>query len=422
MSRYNMDKKLINLHSQYPSLNERSTNDFNKESIPMSLPFLIKALLVCDDIQVQEGFSKLLNSLKNFEFKIESKLTFVTNEFQLAMVVFTGDEEQTIKDIEKITKAGVNIILIGDDLPQKLIRKSLKLAIQDVIPLATVEQELLPAIQSVSNHLTSKIKLAPLISVINGKGGSGASFITNYLGQLISTHSEHEIALFDGDLQHGSLSDALNFKPSYYLNDALNDVTELDSIAIKGMMSNRDNLSLLPIKAYSQLNGLANIDQAKLNQLLGKLRLNFQLCISDLSRGLDSLSIPILESSDHILIVVQQNIVSLREAKALVEQLKLTLGIAKDKLHIVVNRFSEKFSTIGIDDVRKTLGVESIFLIGNDYQLASACTDLGKSLQELSDTKRLEKDLSIIINNIIPFETSLNKKTTGFWSRLTGKK
>lgn len=417
-----MEKKLLNLHSQYSSLNERSTIISNKDCIPMSLPFLIKALLVCDDLQVQDGFNHLLKGLKNFEYKVENKLTFVTNEFQLAMVVYTGNEEQTLKDIEKISKADVNIILVGDDLPQNLIRKSLKLAIQDVLPLATVEQELLPAIQGVSNHLTSKIKLAPLISVLNGKGGSGASFITNYLGQLISKHSEHEIALFDGDLQYGSLSDSLNFSPSYYLNDALNDITELDSIAIKSMMSNRNNLSLLPIKSYSQLNGLAQIDQSKLHQLLGKLRLNFQLCISDLSRGLDSLSIPILESSDHVLIVVQQNIVSIREAKALVEQLLNTLGIPKDKLHIVVNRFSEKFSSIGISDIRKTIGVDSVFLIGNDYQLASACTDLGKSLEELSDTQRLERDMGIIIDTIIPFETTLNKPASGFWSRITGKK
>lgn len=417
-----MAKNLFNIDSLSKQQESIIQSVASKEALSMSLPFIINALLVCDDAQVEDAVKGLLNGIKNLELSIEKKLAFITQEYQIAMVVYTGNESLTISDVEKISNADTKIILIGDNLPQTLLRKSIQLSISDFVPLETAELELLPAIQTVVKQLTNQVRLAPMVSIINGKAGSGTSFITNVIGQLISDNSDMEIALFDADLQYGTLSDSLNFKPEYFLDDAIAEVKDLDATAIKTMMSKRKNLSLLPVKAYSRLNRLAHIDQNKISQLLGKLRLNYHLLVADLSRGLEPLSIPIIESSEHILIVVQQNVVSLREAKALVEQLRNIMGINTDKIHILVNRFSEKFSTISIEDVQKTTKIESVFSICNDYQLASACTDLGKSMRELSDSKHIADDLKNIIEHVIPLDIEFNKKSNSFWSRITGKK
>ena len=417
-----MEKKLFKLDSITQPVKAEVDQTTTKLNLTVSLPIMIKALVICDDEQVDHGINELLKGVRNLQLQVEHKLTFITQDYQLALVVFTGDEAQTIINVEKISHAGTNIILIGDNLPQRLLRKSLQLSIKDFVPLDTAEVELLPAIQNLANYLSSQADVAPVISIINGKGGSGASFITNSLGQVISSHCKEEIALLDADLHYGSLADSLNFSPEYFLDDALEDVKDLDSTAIKSMMSSRENLSLLPIKAYSQLNRLTHIDQNRLNQLLAKLRLDYQLFIADLSRGLDSLSIPIVESSEHIVIVVQQNIVSIRETKALVEQLKNIMGIPVDKLHLVVNRYSDKFSTITLSDIQKTIGIESAFKISNDYQLASACTDLGKSIEEIENSKHIEQELTKIIEHIIPLKIKFIHKPKSLWARIKGEK
>ncbi|TRX54439.1 CpaE family protein [Thalassomonas sp. M1454] len=417
-----MENKLYDV-KPFNSLSKKvSSASSNQGSLDMSLSLMIKALIICDDEQVKSALEELLKAVKNLDIHFENKVSFVTENYSLAIIVFTGEEQQTILDIEKVSNSGASIILIGDTLPQGLLRKALQLSIKDVVPLETAEDELIPAIQQIANQLSQHANLAPVISVINGKGGSGASFITNSLGQVISDRSEHEIALFDADLQHGSLADSMNLKPSYYLDDALEEVKELDSTAIKSMMVRRNNLSLLPVKAYSQLNRLAHIDQNRVNQLLGKLRLSYRLMLADLSRGVDSLSVPIIESSEHVLIIIQQNIVSIREAKELVEQLKNTMGIDGEKLHIIVNRFSDKYSTISVDDIRKTIGINSVFKISNDYQLASSCTELGKPLNELSNSKHLTEELLEIIKNIMPLDIKHDSKPQGFWAKITGKK
>ncbi|WOH39190.1 AAA family ATPase [Thalassotalea fonticola] len=416
-----MDKKIFKFDSTALSL-EPAVLSANKEHRAMVLPINVRALLICEEAYIREGITGLLTNVKNLTLEEEKKVTFMVKEYQIALVVFTGNEQQTLIDIEKVANSDVSIILIGDNLPQTLLRKAIQFSVKDFISLSTVENDLLPAIKNISQQLSVHVDLAPVISIINGKGGSGASFITNCLGQVITHSSEYEIALFDADLQHGSLADILGFKPEYYLDDALQDVAELDQTAVKSMMTKRKNLSLLPVKPYSQIDCMSQVDPNKINQLLNKLRLNYPLLVADLSRGLEPLSIPIIETSDCVLVVVQQNILSIRETKALVEYLKNTMGMATEKIHLLLNRFSEKHSSISIDDLKKSVGIDSVFVVGNDYQLASSCTDLGKSIKDLANTEHIEQDLIRIISELIPLEIDFGKNRKSFWAKLTGGK
>ena len=187
-----MEDKLLNIKSSNidSSSLEVDISGADKEIKPMSLPFLVKSLVVCDDLNVQSSIKQLFVNVKNLEVEFETKLKFVTQVYQLAIVVFSGDQTQTIHDIEKISKSGANIIIVGDNLPQNLLRKSIQLSIKDIVPLNTAELELLPAIENIISGLNAMIDLAPVISVINGKGGSGASLITKLLGQIISKHTD----------------------------------------------------------------------------------------------------------------------------------------------------------------------------------------------------------------------------------------
>ncbi|WP_082897104.1 AAA family ATPase [Thalassotalea crassostreae] len=412
-----MERKLVNLINSSGA--ESMVSSENNKMI--ALPFLVDSLLVCNDLQVEQGIKELLSNIKNLELTCEKKVTFVTHEYQLAIIVYSGDEQQSHNDIEKIANTSANILLVGDNLPPQLLRKSLKHAIKDFIPLKTVEEELLPTIETLVSTLSVNIDLAPVITVINGKGGSGASFITNLLGQVISKHSAKQVVVIDGDLQHGTLADSMACEPDYYLDDAINDVKELDATAIKSMMSCRGSVSLLPVKPYSKLNHLSNLDNSSVSQLMSKVRANFDLCIADLSTGLDSFSIPLVEMSEQIFIVIQQNIVSIREAKALIEQLKLNMGTDPNKIHILVNRFSSKHSTISLADVTNTLGVKSAFKVTNDYQVASACTDLAKTINDLPESKEIEKELITVINSIMSIDLQLSNKPKSLWAKITGK-
>lgn len=385
----------------------------------LSLPFMVNSLLVCAEPDISFLLADHFEAIHNLIVHIEPNITQINTEVQLVLLVYSGDEQQICSDLEKSATQNIPAILIGDDIPASVMRKMIQHQVNDFIPLAHVSDEIGPALFRWVEQLSANLKMAPVVSIINGKGGSGASFITDCIGQICAQQSDENIVLFDADFQHGTLAESLGLEPEYYLTDALREVQELDAVAIKSMMCSNNNLSLLPVKPYSHLSDSVEITPANLNLLVNKIRMSYQLVVVDFSRGLDAHSLPILDISEVILVVVQQNIVSIREAKALIYEMKIRMGIKFERIHLIVNRFSHKHSSISVAEIKHAVGIESALIIRNNYELASARTDFGKPLRQMQNSKPLQQDIERIVSDLLPISINRESRATGFWSRFT---
>ncbi|MFQ3175729.1 MAG: pilus assembly protein CpaE [Psychromonas sp.] len=413
-----MEKNTLKITSILKEPAENSSLMVN-ESLNFSLPFLVNSLLVCADPLRREQLQGYLKSVKNLIVKMEPKINFIENDIKMVLLVYCDDDQQICAGMEKSAAQHIPALLIGDDISPVLMRKAMQQQVKDFIPLANFSEEIGPALLLLMEKISADIKMAPVVSIINGKGGSGASFITDCLGRICAEQTHDNIALYDGDFQHGTLAAMSGLEPEYFLTNALQEVHELDALAIKSIMCSSGNLSLLPVKPYSHLSDIGTINANDLSLLINKIRSSYQLVIADLSRGLDTYSLPILDISNVILVVVQQNIISIREAKELVSQMKIRLGIKPERIHLLVNRFSSKHSTISIEEIKKAVGIELAFVIHNNYELASACTDLGKSIQQANNPKQIKKDFEQIVSKLIPISIKKSAASKGFWSRFS---
>ncbi|PHR85414.1 MAG: hypothetical protein COA59_03050 [Colwellia sp.] len=340
------------------------------------------------------------------------------SQFDLVILTVNSDKDNYPLVIEKLADQNMPTLLLGDGIAANIVRAAMHFHVQDIIPFKNIEQELFNTLTICANEILKEKKVAPIISIINGKSGSGASFITGCLGEISADLCQDEIALIDADLHYGSLADILNLEANYFLTDALNEIDKLDNVAIKSMMTKRKNLSLLASKAYAQLDNEQNKSFEHLERLAWKIKLNHDLVLADLSRGLDLLTLPLVSISSQFLIVVQQNIVSLREAKALIQQLTQVMGINKSAIKIIVNRYSKKVTNITLNDIKKALAIESVFYVSNNYQLASSCTDLGYPLAKLTENKIIHKEICTIIKQTFPLKLPVEKPS--LFSKLFG--
>lgn len=373
-------------------------------ALPQTLAFPVNLLIICEQSEIGLNLSSLLSTIRNLHLDFSKKLIEPSDDTDIVLLVANRNPGETQHAIEVLAEAGITTILLGDNIDNNLIRTAMHFHVQDIVPFTGLDKEMFNLLDQCVNKLLSKRKVAPLVCVINGKSGSGASFITACLGEVIADSCDHEIVLIDADLHYGSLADSLKLDSNYYLSDALNDIDRLDNLAIKSMMIKRKNLSLLASQPYAKLETERNKQFHALEPLLWKIKLNHDLVMADLSTGLETLTLPIIPLSQHIVIVVQQNIVSLREAKALIEQLTSRMQLDIAKVSIVVNRYSARVSKISLGDIKKVLGVNTVFCVSNNYELATACTDLGSSLANLSDNKTIHKEIFNIIEHIYPIE------------------
>jgi len=414
-----MEKNILQILPIVKEVTGVSSCSLARGDLNMSFPFLVNSLLACADPHIRYQIGSCFNTVKNLIVKMEPKITLINSDIHIVLLVYCGDEPQIFSDLEKSAAQNIPTILIGDNISAAVMRKAFQFQVKDFIPLAHACDEIGPALSKLVAQISANIKMAPVVSIINGKGGSGASFITDCIGQIYAQKSNENVVLFDADFHYGSLADSLGVEPEYYLTDALKEVHDLDAMAIKAMMCSTKNLSLLPVKPYSHLSDLVDINSENLSLLVNKIRLNYQLLIVDFSRGLELHSLPIIDISDVILVVVQQNIACIREARALVSEMKTRMGIQADRIHLIVNRFSSKHSSISVAEIKQAVGIESALIIHNNYELANACTDLGKPLLQIHNSKEIKHDIEKIISDFLPVSLAKKERATGFWSRFS---
>jgi pilus assembly protein CpaE len=107
----------------------------------------------------------------------------------------------------------------------------------------------------------------------------------------------------------------------------------------------------------------------------------YQQVIIDLPRQIDALTSTVLERADNVVIVMQESLASIRDAKRLLRIVQRDLAVLDTRIRIIVNRHQDK-SDISLADLRESLKVPSFLLVPNDFKRVMHAINTGVSLLE----------------------------------------
>lgn len=398
-------------------------NEEPKLATPMLLPFPVNAIVAVKDASNLELFTTLLSQVGRLSWRANSYLDIFKEEskidINLILLHLPNDECEAKEALGYGAKFDANIILLGKDTPPNILRLAFQYNVSDFIAIDAPIEELHEAILKVSNRLVEEAELAPVLAVVNGKAGSGASFIAASIASVAAKRESYDVCLLDTDLHHGSLGHILGMEANYSICDVLWSLEELDEVALKSTMTTNENLNLLASKPFELLSINNDLDLSITIDLVRKCRQFYKQVILDFSRGPELWNEELLLDAK-ILIVTQQNIMHLRQTKDLIRQLTNHMGIARNRLSLVVNRYDKK-SDIKLSDIKQTVGIDSVFTIVNDYRLSSECVELGKSITEIAKKQKMLLDIQYLVAELMPLDLVENTKGAGFWGRLLGK-
>ncbi|MPY24600.1 P-loop NTPase [Shewanella sp. YLB-07] len=390
------------------------------------LPYPVHALVINSQHQPIANIETRLDNCLNLSWQSINTLNpFVSNKtnarpFNLILLVLPNEESQAVQALKLAATHHVDIIILGQDTPQSVLRLAFQQGVSDFIPVDGDDNVLLQSLDKIAKKLASKANLAPVLAIVNGKGGSGASFVATSLA-VIAARDKGEVALLDTDLLQGTLAHMLGLEPSYFITEAIQELDSLDEVALRGAMTNRGNLHLLAAKPFAVLNAPDHIDLRNTNELLLKCRQYYEQVIIDLSRGPEVWNADMLTNAD-ILLVMQQNVMSIRETRAVVNQLINFMGINKTKIHILVNRYQKTSSGITLKDIKETTGISSLFVVANDFKLSSQCIDLGTPITDVAKREQMLVDFVAVTDYFFPKNSADDDDDPkGFWNRLLGK-
>jgi pilus assembly protein CpaE len=236
-----------------------------------------------------------------------------------------------------------------------------------------------------------------VLAMIPCKGGSGCTFLATNLGYQLAAENK-KVLLIDLNLQFG---DAVLFvhdqRPSHTLADIAHNIARLDASFLSGTLVNiSPNFAIL--SAPEDPAHATEIKPDHLEVLLNLAVKQYDFVVLDLGRNLDAVTITALDRADFIFPVVQMTLPFLRDAGRLLATFR-SLNYAKEKIRLIVNRYDKK-DEIGLDDLKRTLGVPPFKAVPNSYDAVATSVNQGRPLASFARNNAVTKALQEIAQQL----------------------
>lgn len=360
----------------------------------------IRVLIVDDLAETRENVRKLLQ----FEPDIEVIGQAATGE-QAIQMAKEHQPDIILMDInmpgvdgigasQKITEMlpSVQIIIMSVQSDSNYLRRAMLAGARDFLTKPFGGDELIATVRRVyskrptvvvapkTQRPTSDGVAAPtaepegnILAVFSPKGGSGCTTIAVNLAISLAKKGLRTV-LVDGSFQFGGVDVMLNMKPVTSIVDLTSRDGDIDAELVSTVVQvHRSGLSVLLAPAKPEM--ADHVTEEGVKKLLATLRQMFDFIIVDTTSTLNDIALVLLDVSDKILLVTQQNLPSLKNVSRFFD-LAQSLEYEQQKVWLVVNRTLTK-QGISVKDISDTLKRPIFMTIPADDLVVSAAIDKG---------------------------------------------
>lgn len=166
---------------------------------------------------------------------------------------------------------------------------------------------------------------AKIISVIGARGGVGTTTLAINLAGLIAENPALQVALVDADPQDGSIALTLDIEPSRGVREALERPERIDGLFIERVMSKIGRLSVM--SAEESMQDRIDIHETSVPSLVAELQSKFDVVVMDVGRPQSSFARQCLAASNHVILVGELSLLSLRDTLRVSDLLRETLKL-----------------------------------------------------------------------------------------------
>jgi len=286
-----------------------------------------------------------------------------------------GNPQRAIAGIEllRATTSDIAIFAVGEMSAPFVIVAAMRAGAREFVDRSATREALLEALTrytATRNKTRSHSGKGRVFSVVNAKGGSGATTVAvNIAIALQQTHDK--VVLVDlAPIGHAALH--LNVRSSFGVLDALQNLHRMDGSLLQGFMSSHK--SGLHLLAGPQQPLAAAPTAAELARLFDLLVSHYRYVVVDCSSRMDHTARQLCDLSNAVLLVAQTDVVSLWSTGRVHAFLEETVG--RERVRLVLNRY-KKIPGFTEEDVEKASNCKMLWKVPNNYQLVGPAIDKG---------------------------------------------
>lgn len=339
-----------------------------------------------------------------------------------------GGREQDLHDLEKILHKyahQVTVYVTYKNSDMMTMRRLMRAGVRDAFPQPLQTQELVDSVTKVLSNKRANLSKSRggkggVSAFISAKGGSGATTIAMNVAEILASSFKAKVLLIDLDIQFGDVALLLDLMPGNNVMEALLQPRRVDPVFVKALITkHKSGLDVLASPA--DLSPIGGISPEGVTSLIDAATQLYDFVILDVPRVLTSWTLTALRYSDPVMMVGQNNMSSIRDTKLLLDKMRHE-GISMTNIEVINNRAMSKESSVSIDKLKESLGIERIHKISNDFKISVRSQNQGQPVIDISKGSNFTKDLKSMAKQIYALRNGEYQQKGGLFSKLFAKR
>jgi len=300
------------------------------------------------------------------------------------------------------------IMMIADEVTADLLRRGMRVGVSDVLEAPLDEAKIESAIEQFAHDVLRRQSASPgapvaraggggkIITITSAKGGSGRTVLATNLALLLNRIPDADVCLVDADLQFGDVCLVLQLEPRFTMVHAAHELHKLDTELFDSLLTEHPS-GLKVLAAPLEPAFADDITTAGLMQMLDVLKESYDYIVVDTASMLDELILSLIEKSDEILMIVDMDLPSVKNAKLALETLRL-LKFSTANVRLVMNRSNSK-AMLDNKEIETALRMSIAAAIPPD-PLVAASVNEGRPVVETDPKSRVAKGFGTVADLI----------------------
>lgn len=313
---------------------------------------------------------------------------------------------QTINELQSLSypfkEIAAALIVFGDEHDPMALKSALKLGASDFLSYNSSIEQLSELLVHTAQEKLTNAAQGESFAFINTKGGTGTTTVSMNTALVLAEYHPGKVLFLDMDNQFGVAASYMDVYPKYNIQDVYDELDGLDESSLSALVTQLESglhfLSLCQNSVFNDIDRNMNVDQ-----FFSVLRRYYDYIVVDFSRGVEPFMSEAVSHFTKVVLVVQQNITSIRNASLMAKTLTFDYGVSSEQQVMLINRY-EKRHQIALKDIQNTLPNVACFCIPNDFKNITESNNLGSPLVLSKPSSALSKAFHEFSANLVPIE------------------
>lgn len=348
----------------------------------------------------------------------EASSTVESGELRMLLLGPSFSNDESMESIRTLHNQDPSLILmlVAESVTADLLRSAMRAGVSDVLEAPLNEPMIEAAIEQFSHDVLkrkSTVKhMAPteresgqIITVTSAKGGSGKTVMATNVALLLNRLPDKKVVLVDADLQFGDVCLLLQIEPRFTMVNAAHELHHLDPEMLDSLLTEHPT-GLRVLAAPLEPAFADDITTAGLMQMLDVLQETYDFVVVDTASMLDELILSLIEKADDVLMIVDMDLPSLKNAKLALETLRL-LKFSTSNVKLVMNRSNAK-NKLNNKEIEAALKMEIAAAVPSDASVPNSVNE-GRPVVETDPKGKVAKGFESVASLVagkIPEGTS----------------